>query len=429
MTFDQIIFVNSQGWTRFADGQATELKPWTGVHGTTVLAVDFADSFVGVQASKGKPEYAAAQIEKSVRSEGGLEGPLQVFVHKQLRHAGSTLTFYTAIPLLLWQQLQDWCNAQPDHCLVIPLAGLLPTSGLAGRAQIFRSGAKLMGYRASATRIWYAEAAVLGSGAAEQRAPLRALMIQLDLNSTDGAVQLCDWGLIASEDVEAERRVTSTLAEGGVLQADMLPQTEFAGSPDRTLVTALPYLLDRAPAKVVQAPWLSRLAWMSEAYVVPLGAMIVVVALGLGALAYVSQNMAADEQKYADGLQSEIAILRARVAVVERLDNSSVNVETRKLVSELAFAASHNPVQMLAAIRRAAGSDVRIQRLQLVKASSGARPHFRVDGVVTATSNESLGRFLANMRMQGWQAESAAPTDSTSGAFAYILQPIAAKQS
>lgn len=429
MTFDQIILVSSLGWTRFADGQATALKPWSEIQGTAVLVADFADSFVGVQASKGKPEYASAQIEKSVRSEGGLEGPLQVFVHKQLRHAGSTLTFYTAISLLLWQQLQDWCNAQGDHCLVIPLAGLLPTSGSEGRAQIFRSGAKLLGYRASANRIWYAEAAVLGSGAAEQRAPLRALMSQLNLNSTDGAIQLCDWGLIASGDPEAERRFTSALAEGGAIQAEMLPQTEFSAPPDRTLATVLPYLLDKAPVKVVQAPWLSRLAWMSEAYVVPLAAMIAVVALGLGALAYVSHNMAANEQKFAASLQSEIGALRERVASVERPDNASIDAGTRKLVGELAFAASHNPVQMLAGVRRAAGLDVRIQRLQLVKTSSGMRPRFRVDGVVTATSNASLGRFLADMRLQGWQAESAAPNDSTPGAFAYILQPIAAKQS
>lgn len=429
MTFDQIIFVNPQGWTRFADGQATELKPWSEVQGTAVLVVDFAESFVGVQASKGKPEYAAAQIEKSVRSEGGLEGPLQVFVHKQLRHAGSTLTFYTAIPLLLWQQLQDWCNAQSDHCLVIPLAGLLPTSGSEGRTQVIRAGTKLLGYRESANRIWYAETAVLGSDAADQRAPLRALMSQLNLNSTDGTLQRCDWGLIASADLESERRAILALADSGAIQAEMLPSTEFSLSPDRTLATVLPYLLDKAPAKVVQAPWLSRLAWMSEAYVLPLAAMICVVAIGLGALAYVAQGMATKEKQVADASQVEIATLRQRVAAVDSASTTSINADTRKLVGELAFAASHNPVQMLAEIRRAARSDIRIQRLQLVKSSSGERPRFRVDGVVATASNHSLGRFLGEMRLQGWQAESAAPIDNTPGAFAYILQPIAAKRS
>ena len=429
MTFDQIIFVNSQGWTHFANGKATEIKPWSEVQGTAALVMDFAESFVGVQAYKGKPEYAAAQIEKSVRSEGGLEGPLQVFVHKQLRHAGSTLTFYTAIPLVLWQQLQDWCKAQSDHCMVVPLAGLLPTSGSEERPQVMRVGAKLLGYRESANRIWYAEAATFGSDTADQRAPLRALMSQLNLNSTDGSVHLCDWGLIASADLEAERRLASTLAEGGAIQAEMLPHTEFTELPDRTVATVLPYLLDRAPVKVVQAPWLSRLAWMSEAYVLPLAAMICVVAVGLGALAYVAQNMADKEQKVADDSQNEITSLRNRIAAVESQSNIAINADTRKLVSELAFAASHNPVQMLAEIRRAARSDVRIQRLQLVKTSSGERPQFRVDGVVTAASNQSLGRFLAEMRVQGWQAESAAPIDNTPGAFAYLLQPIAAKRS
>jgi hypothetical protein len=97
---------------------------------------------------------------------------------------------------------------------------------------------------------------------------------------------------------------------------------------------------------------------------------------------------------------------------------------TVTFITQLGFAAVHDPIQMLATVRRAAESTVRMQRLQLTKTNSSAQPHFRVDGVVMDGSNDGLRGFLSELRTQGWQAESATPSDSAPGAFAYKLTPL-----
>ncbi len=90
---------------------------------------------------------------------------------------------------------------------------------------------------------------------------------------------------------------------------------------------------------------------------------------------------------------------------------------------QLGFAAVHDPIQMLATVRQAARPGVRVQRVQLIKTDSQAKPRFRVDGVVDGPANQELRRFLAELLAQGWQAESVSPNDGSSGAFAYLLKP------
>lgn len=421
---DQFLLVTAQGWWQFANGRVTELQSWPQLQGTALVVVDFADSAIGVQYCKGKAAYAAAQIEKTVRSEGVIDGPVHVFVHRQIGHADSSQTLYTAVPLMLWQEFQAWAARQPDHCLVVPLASLLAERGAGDRPVILRAGQQLHAYGEHEGKMYYASAAAMGSEASDFVVPVRTLATQLRLAGWRGAQGVCDWASVRSEALADEQELVQQLGEAGVMQAQLLPHEAFRLDADRKPVTVLPAWLGNVSVKSLAAPPLLRAAWLSERYVMPLAAMVAVVAVGLGIFAWVAFGMVRDEQQSMQGLQSELETLRARVAKVSGTGVAGMEAPEVVFARQMGFAVIHDPIRMLGTVRRAAGETVRIQRLQLTKANASNPARFRVDGVVADGSPEELSRFLAALRAEGWQAESTAPFDSSVGAFAYYLRAV-----
>jgi hypothetical protein len=425
MKTEQIILVSYQGWFRIADGQSQAIKPWAEIRGPAIVVVDFYESQVGLQACKGKADYAAAQIEKQVRSEGSIEGPLHVFVHQQIRHEGSNLALYTAVSLERWQGLQAWASRQADHCLVVPLAALLAGAVSEDQLLILRAGTQLHGFSAYNDKMFYAGAAALGYETSDLVAPVTGLFNQLRAAGWKGSSKDVRWGSVLTEDLDAERAMLAHLSTEGLMDAKLLQHDPLRSGTGTNGATTLPKLLETTRSSNLHAPGLSRLAWLSETYVMPLAAMVTVVAIGLGAFAYVSQGLMGAELQAANDLESEMQGLRQRVTAVNQAEaTAKMPPATVAFITQLGFAAVHDPIQMLATVRRAAGSTVRVQRLQLTKTNSSAQPHFRVDGVVMDGSNDGLRGFLSELRTQGWQAESATPSDSAPGAFAYKLTPL-----
>lgn len=425
----QIILIGSQGWFDLVDGQCVERKPWADVNGPALVVVDFPDSQTGVQASPGKPEYAAAQIEKSVRAEGSIEGPLHVIVHRQVTHEKSCLTLYTAISLEQWQEYQSWAKRQSDHCLLVPVAGLLGAQPADEHVHVLRMGSQLHALYAHGNRLHYASAATLGRDAGSRQAQMRTMLSLLRANGWDGVAKGFRWGCALTDDLDAERQLLGLgdQTQGGTMNARLLPHESFKQA-GQALMSALPDMLTGLPSKAMAAPLPARLAWLSEKYVLPLAAMLAVIAIGLGGFALLAERMIRDEQQVLAGMQGESTALRDRVTQANRLQASGMNDETVNFARQLGYAAMFDPVRMLGNVRRAAGPAIRIQRLQLTRTTQRSEPQFRIDGVVSNGSNEELSRFLGELRGQGWKAESATPSDSSIGAFAYILQPIAQRQ-
>ena len=420
---DQIILVCAQGWFQLAQGQCRELQPWADVKGPALVVVEFAQSQIGVQACKGKAEYAAAIIEKAVRAEGAVDGPLQVFVHRQIRHTDSSVVLYTAIPLELWQQFQTWSQQQPDHCLIVPLAGLFQGPAADEQLQVLHLGSQLHAFSAAGGKMHYAGATAIGSEPADLHAPLRTVVMQLKASGWTGAPKGVCWGGVLSDDLDVERGLLGRLAEAGLNDVRLMPHESFLNG-EATCASVLPNLLDAMDSNAIQAPWLGRMAWLSERYVVPLAALIAVMTVGLGAFAFFSNHLITQEQTTLQALQDETEQLRQRVSRVGQASASALDPEAASFVRQLGFAAVHDPIQMLATVRQAARPGVRVQRVQLVRTDSQAKPRFRVDGVVDGPANRELRRFLAELQTQGWQAESVSPNDGSPGAFAYLLKPV-----
>lgn len=427
MNPDQIILASPQGWFQLKEGSCLPIQPWSGLDGSALVVVDFEQSQSGVQACKGKAEYAASLIEKTVRTEGLVEGPLQVFIHRQIRHTDSTLALYTAVPLDAWQQLQTWAEGQRDHCLIVPLASLLPAMATEGRVHVLRSGTQLHAYSESEGKMHYAGATALGTDVADMQAPLRALMAQLRASAGGEAGQGVLWSSTLTDDLAAEQALASRLAELSSQEVRLVPHVTLRGESTDRKSSALPHLIGAAGQKAVQASGLAKLAWMSESYVLPLAAMIAVVAVGLGGFAVFSHQLAQQETQVATSMQGEMAGLRQRASLVSQAAPAPELEPSLALTRQLGHAAIYDPIQMLHTIRRAAGAAVRVQNVQLVKADATHKARFRVDGVVIDGRNEELSRFLSELKLEGWQAEPANPGDGSVGAFAYHLKPVGHK--
>jgi hypothetical protein len=429
MKTDQIVLVSNQGWFRFFEVQSQSIKPWSDIQGPALVVVDFYESQVGIQACKGKADYAAAQIEKQVRSEGSIEGPLHVFVHRQVRHAESSLALYTAVSLEFWQGFQTWSNRQADHCLVMPLAALLSRGVTEDQLLVLRVGSQLHGFSAYNNKMFYAGATALGNETSDLFAPLKTLLNQLRASGWKGSSKSVRWASVFSDDLDDDRALLERLATAGLVEAKLLEHESLRSETSPRSGTALPQLLEQTSASSLHAPLMPRLAWLSEAYVLPVAAMITVVSIGLGALAFFTQKAVDSQVQAAQAVAGEVQTLRQRVAAATPSENSPKMAPAAvEFVKQLGFAAVNDPVRMLSTVRRAAGASVRVQRLQLSRKDQSAPPHFRVDGVVIDGSNEGLRRFLSELRMQGWQADSVQPNDSAPGAFAYALEPVTTGQ-
>lgn len=424
MNPDQIIFISSLGWFLFKDGSCSPIDAWSGLEGSALVVVDFEQSQSGVQACKGKPEYAAALIEKSVRLEGQVEGPLQVFIHKQIRHTDSTLALFTAVPLETWQQLQSWSQGQRDHCLIVPLVGLLPAMAKEGNAHVLRSGTQLHAFCEADGKMHYAGATALGTDVADMQAPLRTLIAQL--RSSTGSAQIAGalWSSTLNNEMATEQELAGLLAGLSSLDVKLVPHATLSGDGTAHKTSAIPHLIAATGSKAVHASGLSKLAWMSESFVLPLAAMIAVIAVGLGGFVVFSNQKAQQQTLAAASMRGEMEGLRQRVAMLDQSQPPSGPDATVELIRQLGHAAIYDPVRMLNTIRNAAGAGLRIQNVQLIKADSNNRARFQVDGLVINGRNDELSRFLSELRLDGWQAQPTTPRDNSVGAFAYQLTPV-----
>lgn len=423
MKSSQVLFVSAQGWMQFNDGRGIASKAYPRLEAPSVVVVDFEQCQSGVLATKGKASHAAAQIEKLVRTEGQLEGPLKVFVHRQVRHVDSALSFYTAVPLDSWQTLQSWAKEQKDHCLLVPVAGLLAGAASGRYAHVLRSGLHLRAYIELGGKLHFVEASGLGESEADMQSSLRALVSQMLTSVGQDVIDGFYWSSAFSSDAASDQSLASMLVEISGKNVKLMPHESLRGEQVGRGSTALPHLISAAGLGATQSSTLSRLAWLSESYVLPLSVVVGVCALGLAGFAFLAHKQAEAQASADTAVRSEAESLRQRAVLASQVPQTDASSPAISLVKDLGHAAIYDPVRLLATLRGAAGSELRIKGLQFVKADSEHPARFRVEGVVADGRNDELSRFLSELGQEGWLFTPTNPSDGALGAFAYHLSP------
>lgn len=425
MAMETIIFVSAAGWQRFsADGQVASLPAWSQLQGPALVVVDFPDAVVGLQNCKGKAHFAAAQIEKTLRDQGAIDGESHVMLHRQLARGDMHQVFYTAIPSTVWQQYRVWADQQKDHCLLVPLAALLPRAARGGDAVILRAGKQLLGYAERDGQLLFASAMAFGEQALDFTVPAASLISQLqDHQPKDGQAWRLRWATVWVESAAFEQQLIDSLELPKGAQVQLLPQRSYAENGVAAGASALPDLLKQLPLRAIAAPAMARLAWLTDRALPLLSAAIVAIAVVFAVGAWWLHSQLAQERQVLAGLQEQAHSLQAQITAARELERPyASNEDNIQLARQIGYAVRYNPMDMLDVLREEAGDTIRIQRVQLTRENASNPARFRVDGVVQQGSSARLSQFLAAMQARGWQARAEVPFDGSIGAFAYYFQ-------
>ncbi|MFY3386659.1 hypothetical protein [Paracidovorax sp. MALMAid1276] len=421
MSHEHIYRVASSGWLHCNGHQVQDVPAWPQLDHSALVVLDLDDIFTDVWRFEGKTDYAAALVEKRVRTQGLVEGAAHVVVHKLVKVPGGFQVYFSALSLELWQRCTQWAAEQADHCLVMTAAGLLCHGVKAGSARIVLSQRRLMCFAQSDEGMVFGSTQALGSGASAIASAAQVITGNYSAVLSRLGADAVEWGTLWSTqpaDVDTCVGVVRN-ALGGAPQVLGTTELLFAGE---RVHTVLPTLARDAAGRHALNPLLERVAWRSERWVAPIAVLTAVVGLVL-AIAGVLLGQMADQQRESGRAQrSELAALNERIQAVSTVDAPQKLLPVAEFSKALDEGARHDPVAFMALLKSASGRDIRIQRVRLEPPSGLARVRaFRVDGVAPLGASASVTRWVSELAAAGWTLKAVEPTYSVPGAFSYEL--------
>ena len=104
------------------------------------LFCEFEGGVSSVVSLEGSPAHAVALIEKRLRADGMIDGDGKILIHKSRTMGAGYQSLFTAVPLDVWQQTFAWAEAQPDHCLLVPITSLMWNAIKSGEGLVVQNG-------------------------------------------------------------------------------------------------------------------------------------------------------------------------------------------------------------------------------------------------------------------------------------------------
>jgi hypothetical protein len=478
---ENILIVSDTEWRSVSNGITKIIEPWSAISGTAIVFFNFEKSLTGLLTGKGKAEYANALIEKEVRSNGAIDGSVKVFVHTAKQQRESLQALYTAVSLDDWQELQNWASQQRDHCVLIPMASLLCAQhkaiksirikdqtddegysvlneqssfasqdfgqssldmsaassyskknrasrskriagGLASIARACRVGNDIMVFASHQDSLYFSRATLLGQRDEDIGPAAKALAQQLLSDEWGQVVDRLDWLVVCAEAIDHEQTTASYVAQALGLRFRLFKCQQFHGI-EGPCFTSLYSLSEELMLQDKSVPILEKLSWMSESWATPVATVAIIAsALAVGLGYYFDRAIA--EQKSLFKLQTtQINEIQQRVNILSKENTPLLDDPKLAFAAKIADASVYDPMRMLETVKRAAGSNIRIQRVQLFVEDANLKRAYRVEGVATSGANAEIANFVARLKVAGWQATPTRSVDGSIGAFAYIFKP------
>lgn len=424
MTPDKLLLITRDGWYSLADGYLSQIPAWSKVDGSVLLVTDFDEAPVGVLRFEGKPAYAAAMVEKHVRDEGLTDGATHIVLHRTVSVPDGCLALYTAVPLELWQRLQQWTRQQTDHCLLVTMASLLVAGLKPGEARVLRAGNLLHLVGFGDAGVFYASAVGYGSEDFQGATRILAAQSRVELGrDIKGPVQ---WACALGGDMATENTYAEAFAAATGIACVILTHAPLITGRKAQVVSALPALCARLTFRSIEGPLLARLAWLSEGAIAPLAGATAIVGLALLGLGMLVQNQSGVEDRLGKQLLGQVGVLEGRIAAANLVDAPASFAPVAEFARQLGDGATYDPVAMLKLMRQAAGNTIRIQRIKLESgANANTKRTYRIDGVSEKGGLDAVKNLLAQTQRAGWRADPLEPAEQAAGAFSYRLTAFA----
>ncbi len=422
MTYN-IVLVLKGGWYRLGKGTVNPVEPWSAQTGPTMLVTDFDQAYVGMHRFDGKPGYAAAVIEKHVRAVGLAEGPSHITLHHTTQVADGCFSLYTAVAMETWQRTQQWAASQVDHCLPIALGSLFFEGIMKGQARVTRLERTLHLCGHNDAGVFYASVSAVGNTADDFKIAIKALYAQSRADLIKGISKPVQWACISSMSLEQEAVLVTTFSDLAKVDCRLVELERCLDAQGAVMYTAAPLLCRKMRLGAAQTPWLARLAWRAESFMIPTAALSAVAGAAFIAMAGLLHTQTATATQQVEKISNEADLLEARVVAANAIETPFGFAPVAAFAQQLGDGATYDPVAMLQLVREAAGQDIRIQRLKLESFADKKRV-FRVDGMTEKSGTAAITRFIAVTQSAGWQAEAIDPAEQLPGAFSYRLVAI-----
>ncbi|WP_321325788.1 hypothetical protein [Thiomicrorhabdus sp.] len=118
--FKRVLHLDNQYWL-LEGKKATLVDSLEEISGPKIVLSDFNHALTGIETVHQGSSYAAAVIEKQLRSRGDMEGASEVLVLKSQKAAKAQNVFYAALPINEYAAYLEVIKKHSDHCLYIPL--------------------------------------------------------------------------------------------------------------------------------------------------------------------------------------------------------------------------------------------------------------------------------------------------------------------
>lgn len=421
---------------------------------------EFEGAVSNVISLEGSSAHAVALIEKRLRSDGMIDGESKIIVHNTLNIGAGYQTLFSAVPLELWQQTYAWCEAQPDHCLLIPFTSLLWATLKPRQGIVLQSGRQLSVLARLKHSMVYRTALAYSDDPSDlaMTAGVLADHFAEDLGSDENLepinLQWCS--VLVPRPEEGSPWLDDMLRESfssrcGV-SVNSVPTLIVRDDAQQEYRSGIRWLKATASTSQAANPLASRAAWRAE-WALPLAsAASLVFALTLGALGARWMLSAQQANDQAERINNEVSEIETRIAAMESRQSIPDNFQKTLDFLERArgLQTSVDPAASLVTIREAADGAVRILRVKLeeppaaqpnqrapVTAPGNTGYTLRVDGVVDPARGipgMQVPTFVERLRVAGFDPQPIDPQGagannrSASGFFSYLLKSPAPQQ-
>lgn len=425
-----VLHVTDEGWRALPPGAPWfELSPWSRLEQPAVVVLDLEQSHTDVWRFEGKPEYAAALIEKRVRTEGLVDGAAHIVLHKVQAFPGGFQAFFSAMPLDVWQQASSWAAAQQDHCVLLHAAALLADGLPNGGA---RALVGVRGWSAlvqAPSGLAYYTARVVGRASADDAYLGAARLLASQWGTLGSGVDRMQVGVLGLDDSVQPAALVQALAQASGLaaRADRVDVFQPAAAAQAVWQSSMPTLALSASRRHVLNPGLAKLAWQAESWVGRLTVVVAVVAATLMGAAWYAQVQTQELRAQSLRWSQDTMQVEQRLSQLGQTTPTPVLVETAEFARKLDEGRALDPMRLLSDLQRLTTPEVRVQRLRLEPLANGQGKAFRVEGQAALTDSSAVMRWVLAMEKGGWRLRAIDPSDAAPGAWAYEVtrQPAA----
>lgn len=413
-------------WLRFHNGVWQSVSAFPKLDSATSILSDFDNAPFGVMPVDTRPDFAAAVIEKTLRSEGLIDSEVHMLPQRLFAVGGGTRVLFTAVPLVQWQNIFSWLATHTDINLLYSVDSAMLALAQKHDAVICRIGRQFRFLVSNPTTLLSISVNAFSDDSDDLETAMQNLTdqarIQWQPRNDKMNILWCD--LLApgkSPDIELLKSVAHRLS----VKIETAETTSFNVS-NQLVHTCAQEMFSAMTWRSALNPIFEKIASFTDRYSVPIAALALICGVGLLSIsAYWLVENKGMENRYIE-TQNKISVIDARIAQMDVSPEVILAPHKEAIVFLDKLQLANESSDLLAFfddLKVVSKERVRIMRVRFNNKDGS----FRVDGVPYDNSTEqAISGFLGALKLKGYQVSSEDPgvQGQQAGFFSYSVKKI-----